>query len=78
MRAFLVIFPAYGRRYKNTADMLEDFFAGKDFSASYRGGPYLSVRDIPNLHDDFKGLILRQVQPYLSVIVACGPESYDA
>ena len=45
MKAFLQIWPAYGRRFATAQEAKEAFKAGKDFSCSYAGGPYMSVRD---------------------------------
>ena len=45
MKAFLQVWPAYGRRFATAQEAKEAFKAGKDFSCSYAGGPYMSVRD---------------------------------
>lgn len=43
----LILFPAYGRTYRNTAEMAADWNAGKDFRII--GGPYCSIRDLNKL-----------------------------
>jgi hypothetical protein len=62
MNAILTGFPAYGRRYKSSDDMRKDFLAGKDFSASYQGGPYFSIRDFTENDNcsSFNGVLIIQ------------------
>lgn len=43
--------PAYNRNYSNAADMLKDWFAGKDFY-SINNSAYFSIRDLPYLKRD--------------------------
>jgi hypothetical protein len=45
----MTVTPAYGRDYRNKADALKDWKAGKDFRCAM-SGRYLSVRDnIPDV-----------------------------
>ena len=72
MKAYLSIYPAYGRRYPNATAAKQDLLDGKDFSASRQGGPYLSKRDflkdIPELKH-FNGVIIHQVIPMIYILV---------
>jgi hypothetical protein len=63
MKASLSGFPAYGRTYKTQAELKAAFLSGLDFSASYSGGPYFSIRDFTDNDNckDFDGVII--VQP---------------
>ncbi len=41
-----VLTPAYGRDYKNKADLIKDFRSGKDFRINFHTGrTYCSIRD---------------------------------
>ena len=42
--SMLELIPAYGRVYKDTSAMEQDWKAGKDFKIR-SGGPYCSIRD---------------------------------
>lgn len=54
----IALYPAYGRRYPDPADMLKDWEAGKDFSVYPDMGPYTSIRDIDSLRDRFTTVYL--------------------
>lgn len=43
--------PAYNRKYANRAEVLKDWFDGKDFY-SISNSAYFSVRDLPYLKRD--------------------------
>ena len=47
----LILVPAYGRTYADSAAVKEDWLDGRDFKIA--GGPYTSIRDIELLNDDF-------------------------
>jgi len=70
MKAFLQIWPAYGRRYATAQEARADFQAGKDFSCSRQGGPYMSVRDFgfPSM-THFDGVKIVQNLPIIETIV---------
>jgi len=58
----LKLYPAYGRGYLLSSSLRQDWFDGKDFSITRRGGPYTSIRDFkqpqsPDLHE-FDGVQL--------------------
>jgi hypothetical protein len=64
LEALLQVYPAYGRSYATADAMVADFVAGKDFSCSMQGGPYISVRDFPKPYFGcFKGVLLVQIRP---------------
>jgi hypothetical protein len=73
MKATLIAFPAYGRRYISASQMRQDFLKGKDFSASQLGGPYFSIRDFTENQNcaDFSAVRLHQnFDPILTVILS--------
>lgn len=51
----VILIPAYGRSYKDHAEMQTDWLLGKDFKILH--GPYTSIRDYWELADQF-GLIM--------------------
>jgi len=55
-KTVLRLIPAYGRRYTNKHDMLEDWNSGKDFKIVE--GPFTSIRDIAILKNDYDKVIL--------------------
>ena len=72
MKAYLMVHPAYGRRYKTILEMVQDFLKGKDFSCSTQGGPYTSVRDFNYQMKElehFDGALLTQINPPLQVVL---------
>lgn len=60
---WLLVRPAYGRRYLNNEAMRADWDGGKDFQISL-GGPYLSCRDVEkntaNIRTEYKGIQIVQ------------------
>ena len=52
------LFPAYGRKYIDFAELVEDWQAGKDFSVNGFGGPYCSVRDLETLQKRYTKIYL--------------------
>jgi len=43
----LIVYPAYGREYKNRQEVAEDWFHGRDFVYS-RTNQFCSIRDFPD------------------------------
>ena len=60
---------AYGRRYTTPEAVRQDFLKGQDFSMSLQGGPYFSIRDLPELSKSFDYLRYFQALPHLSVML---------
>ena len=77
MKAYLQVWPAYGRRYPTAQAAREDFQAGKDFSCSRQGGPYMSIRDFshPSMKH-FDGVRIVQNLPIIDTLVS--KEKQDA
>jgi hypothetical protein len=67
----LTAYPAYGRRYKNADALKYDFLMGSDFSASYVGGPYFSIRDFTENNNciHFDGVLLSQPGTNINVSI---------
>lgn len=43
----MFLLSAYGRKYNNRADVLKDWYSGKDFQIY--NGPYCSIRDLEKM-----------------------------
>jgi len=73
MKATLLGYPAYGRQYANQEDMQAAFLSGKDFSTSFRGGPYFSIRDFTetSICSLFDRVTLVQINPKPSFGILC-------
>lgn len=71
MKAYLQVFPAYGRTYASASAAVKDFLAGKDFSCSPRSGPYTSIRDFGGrVLSSFDGVQIQQFHPvFIQVVV---------
>jgi hypothetical protein len=70
MKAYLQVWPAYGRRYDTAQAAKQDFKAGKDFSCSRQGGPYMSVRDFSRKElTHFDGVKIVQNLPVIVTLV---------
>jgi hypothetical protein len=70
MKAFLQVWPANGQRFATAQEAKEAFKAGKDFSCSRQGGPYMSVRDFgaPSM-THFDGVKIVQNLPIIVTLV---------
>lgn len=53
----ITLIPAYGRKYKTKGDLLDDWYAGKDFKVLC--GPYTSIKDYWALSKQY-GIVLLQ------------------
>jgi hypothetical protein len=65
---YLVLIPAYGRRYKDKDSMLADWQNGKDFKIV--GGPYCSIRDLESMKNDASTIWLNDGSDFLNVRIA--------
>jgi hypothetical protein len=81
---WLILTPAYGRRYRSDEEVLADWRRGKDFKIL--GGPYTSVRDFEKNTDDVRNRYnrcgVRQVGsgefPHLDVLIWTRPSTDEA
>ena len=61
----IILQAAYGRRYKDQQQVLDDWLAGKDFKIL--GGPYCSIRDEQKLRDMQCRILLESQTGYVEV-----------